>query len=96
MLFILYYKVCDQFVICDGCTTDGPYETTSVMHYNSEGFACDPQENVVLKKDGGYIKYNDDTTRNDLNMIKNFYQCWLDVKCYWNKFYFWFNFKKLN
>nr|CCW36839.1 Ast1 protein [Schmidtea mediterranea] len=66
---------CSQFTKCDGCELDGPYETTSVMHYNSEGFACDPREKVVLRKDGGAIGYNHDTTPNDLNMIRNFYGC---------------------
>ena len=66
---------CDQFVKCDGCELDGPYETTSVMHYPSEGFACYPDDKVVTKKGGGSIGYNHDTTANDLQMIRNFYKC---------------------
>nr|CCW36840.1 Ast2 protein [Schmidtea mediterranea] len=66
---------CSQFTKCDGCEPDGPYETESVMHYNSEGFACNPSEKVVVKKNGGAIGYNHETTANDLQMIKNFYNC---------------------
>nr|CCW36844.1 Ast6 protein [Schmidtea mediterranea] len=66
---------CSQFVKCEGCDLDGPYETNSVMHYPSYGFACVPGENVVFKRDGGLIDYNHVTSRNDLDMVRKFYAC---------------------